>query len=255
MKNDAPIRIERQGNVAVLTLCRPESKNTMTPEFFSLLHEQAKALHADEQLRCVLLRAEGSMFCVGADVKEMGEHLNDLTSYIDSLIRAAHQALLSLVTLPVPIVGLLQGTAAGGGASLALACDVLVAARSARLVFAYPQLGTTPDMGLSHALIERLGPQRALQLFLLSGGISADEALQMQLVHSVAEDCDAEAAARDLVQRLVNLPAGAAKTLFLRGRHDELAIRLERERESFLQCSRTETFRQRIIDFSRGRRG
>jgi 2-(1,2-epoxy-1,2-dihydrophenyl)acetyl-CoA isomerase len=255
MSDELPIRLHRADGVATLTLCRAAEKNVVTPQFLAALHTHAETLHADEQLRCVLLQSEGPLFCVGADVKSMADHLDDLPAYIDSLIRPAHTALLRLAALPVPLVGLLRGTAAGGGASLALACDVLVAARSARLVFAYAQLGTTPDMGLSHALIERVGPRRALQLFLLTDGISMDEAERLGLVQEVAEDHDAESAALRTVARLAVLPGGAAKTLFLHGRHDALAQRLERERQSFLECSRTEAFRERVLAFASERRG
>jgi 2-(1,2-epoxy-1,2-dihydrophenyl)acetyl-CoA isomerase len=256
MNNHSPIRLERSsGGVATLTLGCPAMKNAMTHEFLAALHAHADALHQDSQLRCVLLESEGPMFCVGADVKQMAEHMNDLPAYVDGLIRAAHAALLRLMALSVPIVGLLRGTAAGGGASLALACDVLVAARSARLVFAYPQLGTTPDMGLSHALSERVGPLRALQLFLLSDGIAMDEAERLNLVQQVKDDEHAKAAAMQVVQRLALLPSAPAKALFLHGRYDELAARLERERESFIRCSHTEAFRERVLAFTRPRRG
>lgn len=250
-----PIRLTREGELAILTMCRPDQKNAMTPEWISAFHAHADVLHRDGQARVVLLEAEGPMFCVGADLKRMAEHLDDLPAYIDSLIRPGHEALLRLSTLPVPVVGLLRGAAAGGGASLALACDVLVAARSARLVFAYAQLGTTPDMGLSHALIERVGHQRALQLFLLTDGIPMDEALSLGLIHELADDEGAPAAARRIAARLASAPSAAAKTLFLQGRREQLASRLEAERESFLRCSRTDAFRERVLSFSKGRRG
>lgn len=255
MDTDTPIRLDRNGAIATLTLCRPAQKNVMTHAFCAALQAHADALHADPALRCVLLQAEGPMFCAGADVKEMATHADALPAWIDSLITPAHQALLRLVSLPVPVVGLLRGTAAGGGASLALACDVLVAARSARIVIAYPQLGTTPDCGLSHALIDKLGPQRALQLFLLSDGIDMVQATKLGLVAEVADDDQAEQAAHAVAERLARLPSVAAKRLFL---HDGLALlrqRLDRERESFLQCAGTPQFRERALSFARPRHG
>ncbi|MCW5611747.1 MAG: enoyl-CoA hydratase/isomerase family protein [Rubrivivax sp.] len=252
---DLPIRLTREGELAVLTLCRPDQKNAVTPEWISTLQTHADTLHRDGQARVVLLQAEGPMFCVGADLKSMAEHLDDLPAYIDSLIRQAHEAILRLLTLPVPVIGLLSGTAAGGGASLALACDMLVAARSARLVLAYAKLGTTPDLGLSHALIERVGPHRALQLFLLADGIAMDEALRLGLIQELADDDEAPAAARRMAARLATLPSVAAKALFMKGRHEQLALRLNAERASFQICARTDAFRERVLSFSKGRRG
>ena len=251
MTQNLPIRLDRADGLATLTLCRPEQKNVVTPEFIAALQAHADALHEDRELRVVLLRHDGPCFSVGADVKAMGRHLDDLPAYIDTLIAPLHRALLRLMRLPVPVVGLLQGIAAGGGASIALGCDVLVAARSARLVFAYPQLGATPDAGLSHALIERLGPARALQEFVLSGDIDMLRAERLGLVHEVADDGQAGAAALRVVERLAAVPSGAAKRLFLRGTHDRLERRLADERASFLQCAATAAFRERVLAFSR----
>ena len=253
--NDQPIRLERDGGLATLTLCRPDLRNAVTREWIDALQVHAETLHHDSSLRCVLVKSEGPMFCVGADVKAMASHLDSLPAYIESLIKPAQAALLRLASLPVPIVGLLRGTAAGGGASFALACDILIAERSARLVFAYPQLGTTPDLGLSHALISRLGSTKALQLLLLSDTIFMDEAERLGLVQKVVDEADAEAEVQVLVQRLIHLPSTAYKSLLMMGRSPELATWLDRELDSFLACSATEAFRHRVEAFARGSRG
>jgi 2-(1,2-epoxy-1,2-dihydrophenyl)acetyl-CoA isomerase len=255
MADDLPIRLERADGIAVLTLCRPEQKNVMTHAWIAALQSHADALHEDTDLRCVLLQHEGTVFSVGADVKEMAAQQDRLVEHLDSLITPVHHALLRLLSLPAPVVCALHGTAAGGGVSLALGCDLLVAARSSRLVIAYPQLGTTPDAGLSHALIERLGAQRALKEFLLSDTIDMARAQELGLVHEVVDDSEAQAAARRIVERIAALPAIAAKRLFLHGRLDVLAQRLDRERESFLRCAAASDFRERVMAFSRGRRG
>lgn len=251
MPSNNAVRLEFHDNIAVLTLCRPEQKNVMSYEMLESLHAHADTLHADSTIGAVLLQSEGPMFCVGADVKSMLEHLSDLPNYVDSLIKTAHAALLRLLTLRVPVIGLLRGTAAGGGVSLALGCDVLVAARSARLALAYTTLGTTPDMGLSHALIERLGAQRAMQLFLLSDDIAIDEAHQLGLIQQVYDDEVAHAESMRLAERISRLPSAAAKELFLHRRHSELETRLELERQSFVKCSQTETFQQRVLSFKK----
>lgn len=254
MESDLPIRLEREGSLALLTLCRPERKNVVTHAWARALKAHADTIHADPSVDCVLLQAEGPIFCAGADVKEMATYADDLPGFIESLITPAHEAVLRLATIPAPIVGLLRGTAAGGGVSLALACDFLVASRSARLVLAYAQLGTTPDCGLTHALIDRLGAQRALQLFLMSDVLDMTQATQLGLVHEVVEDSQTEAAVRRMVTRLGRLPAGDAKRLFLHERAEQLAKRLERERALFLTCSRTEDFRERVLAFAQARR-
>ncbi|PUE44406.1 enoyl-CoA hydratase/isomerase family protein [Limnohabitans sp. 2KL-51] len=252
---DQPIRLEREGCVATLTLCCPELRNAVTREWIDALQTHADTLHMDESLRCVVVRSEGPMFCVGADVKAMASNLDNLPAYIQSLIQPAQAALLRLASLPVPIVGLLRGTAAGGGASFALACDILIAERSARMVFAYPQLGTTPDLGLSHALISRLGSIRALQLLLLTDTINMDDAERLGLVQKVIDEADVEDEVKALVLRLIRLPSTASKSLFMAGRIPELSTWLDRELNSFLVCSGTEEFRSRVKAFAKGHRG
>jgi len=254
MSADTPIRLERQDDVAILTLCRPDQKNVMSTEMLDTLYAHADALHGDPTVGAVLLQAEGPLFCVGADVKCMAGHMDDLPGYIDDLIRNANRSLLRLMTLPVPTVALLRGTAAGGGASLLLGCDVIVAAKSARLAFAYASLGTTPDLGLSHALVEQLGSRHALQTFLLADSLDMDEARRLNLVQQVVHDDAAQYTALRLASRLASMPSAAAKALFHSlDRHAQLASQLDRERESFVRCCQTDAFRKRVLSFARPR--
>lgn len=244
-----PLRLECSDGVATLTLCRPEDKNLITHEWVAAFQEHCHALERDRDTRCVLLKAEGPLFSAGADVKAMAAHMDSMEAHLDSLILPVHAAIMRLTGLPAPVVCLLQGTAAGGGLSLALACDIVVAARSARMVIAYPRLGTTPDAGLSHALIERLGAQRALEVFLLEDTLDMAKAHDLGLVNRVFDDADAAEQAHAVARRLAALPSSAAKKLFLNGRQALRHERLDRERDSFLQCSRTAQFRASVQAF------
>src|SRR5438105_13369177 len=116
MDGDLPIRLERADGIATLTLCRPEQRNVMTHAWIAALQRHADALHDDAGLRCVLLRHEGRVLSVGADVKDMAAQCDRLVEHVDSLITPIHRALLRLWSLPAPVVCLLRGTAAGGGA-------------------------------------------------------------------------------------------------------------------------------------------
>ncbi len=256
--NQPPIRLERSATgVATLTLSRPEHKNVITHEFAQSLLDHCAALRSDSQVRAVLLRSTGPMFCAGADVVEMARHLDDLPSYVNGLIAVAHEAMLALNRLPAPIIACLQGVAAGGGASLALACDIVVAARSARLVMAYPRLGTTPDCGLSHSLSQRLGPQRALKVFLADGEMDASQAHALGLVEQVADDGQVLEVAENMAEQMAQLPPAAvsgAKRLFIEGARSALQAQLERERLMFLRCAETSEFRERVLAFVESRR-
>jgi 2-(1,2-epoxy-1,2-dihydrophenyl)acetyl-CoA isomerase len=247
--------------VAHLVLCRPERRNAIDSVFVREFEAAARQLASrQDDLSAVLLRAEGATFSVGGDVVEMAGHLDDLPAHIAGLIDPFHAGMQALAGLSVPVIGCVQGAAAGGGFSLALACDLLVAAESARFVVAYPALGTTSDGGLSHRLATRLGPHRALDLFLLAGGLDAPAALAAGLVGRVVPDAGLAAAGQAAADALAALPRAAvvgAKALLGTADAGPLAEALRRERDGFLRCAATEDFRERVrrfADASRSRR-
>ena len=250
----SPVTLERlPSGVAVLTLSHAMERNVVTHAWADAMLTHCASVRADTGIGAVLLRAQGPAFCVGADVRDMAGHMDGLSAHIASLIDHAHAAIVALQTLPMPVVACVQGVAAGGGVSLALACDSVVAARSARFVMAYPQLGTTPDCGLSHYLSELLGPRRALQVLLAPGALDAAQALALGLVAQVVDDEDLQTAALALVTHLAGLPHAAvrgAKALLLEHSHAALLSQLDREKEAFLQCAGTVEFRARVRAFA-----
>jgi 2-(1,2-epoxy-1,2-dihydrophenyl)acetyl-CoA isomerase len=252
-RNDTPIRLERpERGIAVLTLCRGNGPNVISAELCERLLSCAETLNDSDTLHAVLLRAEGPAFCVGADLRQMHERLDDLLDYTAALIDAAHAAVLALNRLPVPVIACVHGVAAGGGFSLALGCDRMMAARSARFVVAYPQLGTTPDTGLSHSLAALLGSRRALELCLSPTPLSADDAHRLGVVSEVVDDPDLDAAGLAAARQLVALPRTAvvgAKALFTADASRALEMQLRLEKEWFLRCAATAEFRNRVLDF------
>jgi 2-(1,2-epoxy-1,2-dihydrophenyl)acetyl-CoA isomerase len=150
----------------------------MTPDG---LHELARAVRAVAHGRCVLT-GEGAAFCLGADLKWLGS-LADPGAGVAELVAQHHEVVLSMHRCPAPVVAAVNGAAAGGGWSLALAADYVVAAPSATFTAAYFRLGLTPDGGNSAFL----GP-RAMELLLTNRTLSADEARAMGLVNEVTED-------------------------------------------------------------------
>lgn len=249
-----PVTLERLPcGVAILTLCRPAERNVVTHDWADAMLAHCASLRADPEVGAVLLRAQGPAFCVGADVRDMAGHMDRLSTHIASLIDHAHAAIVALQTLPMPVIACVQGVAAGGGVSLALACDSVVAARSARFVMAYPQLGTTPDCGLSHYLGELLGPRRALQILLAPGALDAAQALALGLVAQVVDDEELQPAALVLATHMAALPSAAArgaKALLFERSHAALLTQLDREKAAFLQCAGTAEFRARVQAFA-----
>jgi len=239
------VRLEiADDGVAVVTLDRPQQLNAIDVESATALSAALDDVQASGRARAVVLRANGPSFCGGGDVLAMSRQLDDLPRF------------LGLRRLPLPVVAAVQGAAAGAGFSLAMACDLVVAARSARFVTAYAKLGASSDGGLSHHLARRLGAGRALDALLLRDALTAEEAHALGLVTHLADDEALFDSSRALARQLARLPVQAVRELKLlvSGTDlDDLARQLNREKEAFLRCSSSEDLRSRVRAFAEKR--
>lgn len=248
-----PLMLQVDDGIAVITLDRASSFNAIDLCMADALRAATLAVADDPAVRAVLLRGAGRSFCAGGDVKAMQAHSTDLPAFIEQVISLFHEAVLALARLPVPVVAAVQGAAAGGGFSLAMAADLVVAARSARFVVAYPQLGTSTDGGLSWQLQRRLGASRALALLTLQGLLTAQAALDLQLVHAVVDEELLQSHARQVAQAWADLPPQALrelKGLVHAPDVDGLARQLAREKAAFLRCAATSDFAARVAAFA-----
>jgi 2-(1,2-epoxy-1,2-dihydrophenyl)acetyl-CoA isomerase len=247
------VSLDLDGAVAIATLNRPQLFNALDLDMARELGNMARTAAARPDLRVLVLRGAGKAFCGGGDIHAMQRHADDLPRFIAQMIDAFHDFILAMARLPLPVVAAVHGAAAGGGFSIALTADVVLAARSARFVVAYPQLGTSTDGGLSFRLQQRLGPARALAVLTLSGPLSAHAAQDLGLVHAVVDDNALQAEAMHTARQLAALPAAAVREL--RGlvqapSLDALQAHLAREREAFLRCAATAEFAQRVAAFA-----
>lgn len=250
---NAQIRVEYEGPVAVLTLDRPARFNAIDQPLVEALRSQLQALDADPAVRAVVLRGEGRAFCGGGDIVAMQQHAADLPAFIGTMIDIFNDVVVAMARLRVPVIAAVHGAVAGGGFSLALAADSVVAARSARFVVAYPKLGTSTDGGLSFRLQQRLGPAQAFTLLTQAEPLLAEEALRLGLVQGVVDD---EALLQEAMQRAAALaalaPAAVAelKALVHAPSLPALQEQLKREREAFVRCAGTPDFAQRVARFA-----
>ena len=231
---ELPVTCRVEGNVAHLTLNRPGSANALTLQMVNLLVEHIESIATDENVAVVLLTGSGKRFSVGGDLREIA-HASDRRAYIRELVHVAHRLARRLFALEKPIIAGVHGAAAGGGLSLALLADVLIAEKSTTFHTAYTAVGITPDLGQSWLLPRIIGWGRALDLTLNGSSVSADEAREWGMVSRVVED--ARATARETALRFANGPAkayGGSRRLLRQSFEDGFSAHLDREADSIV---------------------
>jgi 2-(1,2-epoxy-1,2-dihydrophenyl)acetyl-CoA isomerase len=201
---DTDVLITRDGPVGIVTINRPERLNAVTPDTGERLADAFLELEDDPDIRAVVLTGAGRGFCAGADISgEVGNAREVLRKTWNPLVRIMHG-------LQLPIIGALNGVAAGAGASLALACDLRVSARSARIQLSFTKIGLIPDAGLTWLLPRVVGLGRANELALLARDITAPEALQWGLVNRVCDDGTALESATAIARDIAALAGGVS---------------------------------------------
>ncbi len=226
--------VERRGDRLDVTINRPERRNALSLELLDQLGEVFRGFAPDESLKCAVLTATGDRcFAAGGDLKELDAVRTEADTL--SMSRRARAALDALRQFPVPVIAALNGHALGGGAELAMACDLRVAAAQAELGFLQGQLNVTTAWGGGIDLLASLGPARGLALLLEARRIPAAEALQLGLLqrvcnpHEALDNCT-DSFIAPLLQRPVQV-LRACKALALEHRralHDRLTAVEER---------------------------
>ena len=237
---------EQSGAVGRLTLNRPETLNAWTPEFGGELKQVMEGEAADESVRAVLITGAGRGFSSGADLKAGFEPAEDgMPNIKQELHDVYHPAIAGVRRLPKPVVAAVNGPAVGIGCSLALACDLVLAAESAYFGLAFVNIGLMPDGGSTAFVPPAVGKARAFQMALLGERIPAEQALDWGLVNFVHPDDRLLEEANTLVEQLAAGPtrsyAGSKRALnqFIYG---DLEGQLDLEAELQHQLGRTQDF-------------
>jgi enoyl-CoA hydratase/carnithine racemase len=218
------ILIDRLGPVATVTLNRPRVRNALGSAGTAALHEALAALAADPDCRAVVLAGAPPAFCSGSDLKELGGlSVPEMCRHEAEMARLVR----GIGMLPLPVVAAVEGYALGGGMILALGCDVVVTARSARWHLPEVPNGWLPPWGLQ-ALMARVGPVRARLLTWGVAPVDGAEALRLGLADLLAEDGQALAEAQAFAARLAALPPGAVRST---KRYFEPFIQADAERQ------------------------
>ena len=246
------VQVERNGGVATVRMNRPERLNAYNAEMGDALLSAAISVAADPSVRCIVLTGAGKAFSAGGDVEMMASIGGEGSGgFLDLTVRL-HAFIATLRRAPKPVVAAVNGVAAGAGFSFALACDIAVAASSARFTLGYQNIGLSPDGGMTFFLARALGTQRAMEMTLFSKILSASLAAEWGLVHEVFPD--AEFAARvDALSSLLaagpTLAYARAKELYNRALSQPLEAQLEEERQNIARSGATRDFREGTAAF------
>jgi 2-(1,2-epoxy-1,2-dihydrophenyl)acetyl-CoA isomerase len=211
-----------EGGIATITLNRPDKANALLPEQRDLIIDLLAAADPDPEVRVIALRAEGRHFCSGADIGSIRAGQDGEPKVGDGMRRIANGAqrlVAAILDCPKPVVAVVQGTAAGLGAHLAFACDLVVATENATFIEPFLRRGIVVDAGGAYLLPRLIGLQRAKELAFLGDTLSSADAKDLGLVNRVVPAAGLDEAAADLLGRLAQAPTGAlalTKRLFNR---------------------------------------
>ncbi|HTT51530.1 MAG TPA: enoyl-CoA hydratase-related protein [Streptosporangiaceae bacterium] len=238
--------------VGTIVLNRPQAHNALTADMKTALLAALRQAAASPEVRAVLITGAGPAFCAGQDLREhagllaaaqaAGTAGRPAGTVMDTVRQHYNPIVLAIRSMPKPVIAAVNGVAAGAGASLALACDLRIAARSASFLMAFARVGLAADSGASWTLQRLVGAGRAAELLLLAEPLPAGRALELGLVSQVVDDAELPAAASALGARLALGPtaayAGIKEELDYAAGHD-LSAALEKEAEVQVALGRT----------------
>ncbi|TDB86103.1 enoyl-CoA hydratase [Actinomadura sp. KC216] len=238
--------------LSVLTLDRPATRNAFTLESMAALQESLEEGMSDPQVRAFVLTGSGGTFCAGVDVAVLRDAT--VTSTHDNL-NALHRTVRTLAAGRKPVVAAVEGHAVGAGLSLALACDLVVAAEDATFRCAFPRLGLMADLGLLWSLPRRVGDGRARRMLMLDEPVRGDEAVAIGLADYRAAPGEALRTAMDVARRLAEQPplAVAFTKAMLAGGHQGLDAVLRQEASDQALLHGTADFREGVQAFTERR--
>ena len=240
--------------VAVLTLNRPAALNaltvTMGREFRSAMMEAR-----ERGARAIVLTGAGRAFCAGGDLREMqqlAESEGRIEAFFDEPLRLLNECILLIRNTPLPVVAAVNGYASGGGCNLALACDIVLAAESARFNQAFINVGLTPDCGGTFILPRLVGWRRATELMMTGEKVSAERAVEMGMINRTVADEQLMTEALALAARLASAPTaamGRIKQLLEQSATNDYSAQLDLEHKAQLQSGQTKDFREGVAAF------
>lgn len=252
----ADLEISHDAGITTLTMNRPDARNALSMEMRQELSDAMHDAEMDEKVRCVVLKGAGDHFMAGGDVKGMAEAFTATPEEVRKQflyrIHDLHTIMFAMRRMPKPIVASVQGAAAGAGVSVALACDLIIAAEDAFFTLAYTRIGTSPDGSSTYFLPKAVGLKKAMELTLLADRYDAKAAQQMGLVNFVVPTDKLGEETANLARRLADGPThayGNAKQLLYKSYEKDFEAQLQMEAEMFADCAWRHDFKEGVMAF------
>ncbi|HWZ73980.1 MAG TPA: 2-(1,2-epoxy-1,2-dihydrophenyl)acetyl-CoA isomerase PaaG [Casimicrobiaceae bacterium] len=243
-----------EGGIARLTLNRPDRLNSFNDQMHAEVRDALSRIKASAEVRVVLLTGSGRGFCAGQDLGDRavapGSEPVDLGASIE---RNYKPLVLGLRALPLPVVCAVNGVAAGAGANIALACDIVVAAKSASFIQAFSKIGLIPDSGGTYFLPRLVGAARAIGLAMLGDKLSAEQAATWGLIWKCVDDAEFPASVEALVQQLSTAATrglAATKRAIYAAGPNTLEAQLDLERDLQRVLGRSADYREGVSAFA-----
>jgi enoyl-CoA hydratase/carnithine racemase len=231
------LHAERREGTMVLTISDPPSRNTLSEQVFAAGIEAIDTVESDPTVRCIVLRGDGEHFSAGGNLHKLKANRKAEPEVQGSMLQGFHDFAEALRTCTKPVIAAVEGAAAGGGFSLALACDLIVAADDAKFIMAYGRIGLSPDGGATWQLMQRLPRNLALQMLWLSEPFTSQQLHAHGIVNWVTAHGGALKQALEIGDRLALCAPNAiasAKDLINQWPERSLAQQLDAERTHFL---------------------
>ena len=246
------LKVDINGNIAIITLTRVQQHNAFNHEMAVDLLRAFEEVQANQDVRAVLLRADGEIFSVGGDIKIFADKLDNMPADVPDTMEVLNATITTMINLSKPILVAVQGAVAGVGLSLMLACDLAIAVKETRFTLAYADLGLTPDGGATYLLPRIIGTRRAMQMALLPESLSAKQVLELGLINWMVAADQFDKQTMVLMHKLANGPSivyKRAKELINHSWQRKLEDQLTSEMHAFTECTTTKDFRRGVESF------
>jgi len=244
------IKTEAQGNVLKITLNRPDKFNSFNREMALQMQAALDKAAADNAIRAVLITGEGKAFCAGQD---LAEALDKSGPGIERIVREHYNPIvLKIRAIEKPVLCAVNGVAAGAGANIALACDIVIASQSVAFIQAFSKIGLVPDNGGTFFLPRLIGFGKASALMMLGDKISAADAEKMGMIFKVVDDGQLQTEAMVIAKTLAELPTkaiGLTKRMLNLSMNNSLAQQLECEAEMQVEAALTYDYNEGVNAF------